>query len=547
MDTIYDFSSVMNEDDEQVFFESDNPTDTEDASVDEVAFCAKSVFGVPSLFPWQRLAIANILDGVNEVTASNIEVIDGVDELESGLGGELAEKSAFVFEEDGHFRAKQIILLPTGAGKSLCFQVPALLLPTPSLVVYPLLALMSDQVRRLREVGIEPVLLRGEQSPEERATAVNRLKNFEESNVKMIIANPEILQNEEILALLEKLQISHIAIDEAHCVSEWGDSFRPSYTKLKNVIERIKPKAITAFTATASPDVLNRISEILFDGKARIVRGETDRENLRYAVKTCRVKPPALLKLVCESEKPLVIFASSRGGTERIAAFLRYTLKTNEIRFYHAGLERAEKEQCEAWFNRSDEGILVATCAWGMGVDKKNIRTVIHYEAPSTVEAYVQEAGRGGRDGLVSKAILLWSPEDELRLKKAQGTALSRAAHVIAYATAKSCRRTILLKSLGDTNASSQYSEMHNKACSGCDVCDNTALYKAEDETALLAFLKNYKKTFTQVQLVDYLKEQNRSWRPSDLNALVNILKRENKITESTSFLWKKKLRNIKA
>ena len=147
----------------------------------------------------------------------------------------------------------------------------------------------------------------------------------------------------------------------------------------------------------------------------------------------------------------------------------------------------------------------------------------------------------------MSKAILLWSPEDELRLKKAQGTALSRAAHVIAYATAKSCRRTILLKSLGDTNASSQYSEMHNKACSGCDVCDNTVSYNAEDETALLAFLKKYKKTFTQVQLVDYLKEQNRSWRPSDLNALVNILKRENKITESTSFLWKKKLRNIKA
>lgn len=542
MNTFEYFSTVMTEDDEQSIFESDNPAYSSIA--DEVALCAERNFGVRSLFPWQRLAIANILDGVSEV--SGADKAQTADVEKSGYG-ENDGKSAFTFEEDGNIRAKQIILLPTGAGKSLCFQVPALLLPTPTLVVYPLLALMSDQVRRLREAGIEPVLLRGEQSPEERETALFRLKNPEKTNVKIVIANPEILQNERILSLLEALRISHFAIDEAHCVSEWGDSFRPSYLKLKDVIERIKPKAITAFTATASPDVLSRIGEILFNGSVHVVRGETDRENLSYSVKNCRVKLPTLLHLIRENQKPIVIFASSREGTERIAAFLRCTLQTSEVRFYHAGLERAEKDACEAWFNQADEGILVATCAWGMGVDKKNIRTVIHYEAPSTVEAYVQEAGRGGRDGQPSKAILLWTPEDEVRLKNCGSTAKKRAYHVIEYATTRSCRRDVLLKSLGDTNATSLYREMHNKACSGCDVCDNTAIAYAEDEAALLSFLRAYPRVFTQADAVEYLKKKNPNWRPADLNDLINRLKKEHKITESKSFLWKKKLKTQKS
>lgn len=552
MSDFYNFSTVMEEDTPKKFFESDSPFMNVEEPSNEVSLCAKNIFGINSLFPWQRLAIANILDGVQEIKTletetknakpSNIsDISDATVKFTSSDFNEY--KSDFVFEEDSNLRAKQIILLPTGAGKSLCFQVPALLLPRPTLIVYPLLALMSDQVRRLKEVGLEPVLLRGEQSEEERNEALYRLEHFQETGVKLIIANPEILQSEKILQLLKKMKISHFAIDEAHCVSEWGDSFRPSYLKLKNIIERIKPKAVTAFTATASPSVLSRISEILFDGQAHIVRGETDRKNLHYFVKPCRVKKPALLELIQTCEKPMVIFASSREGTERIAAFLRYTFQNDEIKFYHAGLERAEKDACETWFNAAEQGILVATCAWGMGVDKKNIRTVIHYDAPTTLEAYVQEAGRGGRDGLISKAFLLWSKDDLTRLEKVPSSSLARAKQVIEYATTKSCRRKVLLKGLGDLNASSKYTEMQEIYCSGCDICNKTAIHEPQDEIKLLRFLKKHKNAFTSRDLVNHLIAVNKNWQANDVKDLIWLLKKENKIIENKNFFWKKRLK----
>lgn len=536
MKDFYNFFTVMDDDNPKLFFESDSPFNNLEEPSDEVSLCAKNIFGIKSLFPWQRLAIANILDGVKEIKALETDA-------ENSIPKDANEyKSGFVFEEDSNLRAKQIILLPTGAGKSLCFQVPAILLPRPTLIVYPLLALMSDQVRRLKEVGLEPVLLRGEQTEKERNEALYRLENFQETGVKLIIANPEILQSEKILQLLEKMEISHFAIDEAHCVSEWGDSFRPSYLKLKNVIERISPKAVTAFTATASPSVLSRISEILFDGQAHIVRGETDRKNLHYFVKPCRVKKPALLELIKICEKPLVIFASSRDGTEEIAAFLRYTFQNNEIKFYHAGLERAEKDACETWFNGAEQGILVATCAWGMGVDKKNIRTVIHYDAPTTLEAYVQEAGRGGRDGLISKAFLLWSKDDLTRLEKVPASSLARAKQVIEYATTKTCRRKVLLKSLGDLNASSKYTEMQEVYCSGCDICQKTAIYEAQDEKKLLCFLEKHKNIFTSYELANYIISINTNWQANDIKELIRLLKKENKIIENKNIFWKKRL-----
>lgn len=532
MDNFYKFTTVFREEDTVLDFESDDPRYNIAVFEDRISICAKNIFGISSLFPWQRLAISNILDAVHASTA-----------IKSDLDGS-SRQEYLSNEDDREQLARQIILLPTGAGKSLCFQVPAMLLEGPTLVVYPLLALMSDQLRRLEEVGIQPLLLRGEQSAEERKEALWRLENCNdpEKGVKIIIANPEILQSEAILSRLEKIGIAHFAIDEAHCVSEWGESFRPSYLKLKTVIERIKPKAITAFTATASPEVLKRVSEILFDGNAHIVRGETDRSNIHYTVKPCRVKNPALLDVVSKVKKPLVIFASTREGTERIASFLKYTLKHDEIRFYHAALSRAEKESNEKWFNVADDGILVATCAWGMGVDKKNIRTVIHYEAPLTVEAYVQEAGRGGRDGLDSQAILLWSHEDHARLNALEGASRKRAESVIRYAEANTCRRRILLKSLGDVNASSAYAEMTELHCSGCDVCDGTADYYANDERFLLKFIKENNKIYTQSELVEFLYKRKKSWRASDLNSLLNILLKEGKIKKATSFFWKEKL-----
>lgn len=540
----YNFSSIQNEGIDGLCFETDNPIFNLDSIEDECVICAKNVFGVSSLFPWQRLAISNILDGV--MTVSNMEknTIHHISQRKKEASESLNAEFEFVFTEDGFTMARQIILLPTGAGKSLCFQVPALLLPGPTLVIYPLLALMMDQVRRLREVSIEPILLRGEQTDDERRIIFERLdsciKDYSQSDVKIIIANPEILHSEKVLTKLEKLNISHIAIDEAHCVSEWGDTFRPSYLNLNNIIKRLKPKAVTAFTATASPQVLERISNILFDGKAHIIRGETDRENITYFVKQCRIKLPALLELLFSVNRPLVIFASSREGTEHIARYIRYQLGITEVRFYHAGLSRTEKDETEKWFNISPDGILVATCAWGMGVDKKNIRTVIHYDISQSIEAYVQEAGRGGRDGLPSKAILLYSPEDIKILKKNTTISSRRIQQMIMYAEAKTCRRKILLKSLGDTRESSAYEHIEKHACSGCDVCDRTAEYEANDEKKLLHLIQKNKNIYTKQDIVNAIK--NPLWRAGDVNNLVSILESEDKIYENKSILWKRKL-----
>lgn len=561
MEKYSECTTVDCDEDELHSFENDNPVYDVEIEVDEVARCARNVFGISSLFPWQRLAIANILDAVHAEENKKPLELKHIQHEKNAQAGSLlqergilqgqakaepekssADQSAAVNERSEY--AKQIILLPTGAGKSLCFQVPALLLEKPTLVVYPLLALMSDQLRRLKEVGIEPVVLRGGQTAEERREALQRIEQYDdaEKGVKIIIANPEILQSETILTRLEKIGIAHFVIDEAHCVSEWGESFRPSYLHLKSVIERIRPTAISAFTATASPEVLERISAILFDGHAHIVRGETDRQNIYYQVRQCLVKPPALLEIISQVQKPLVIFAGTREGTERIASFLKYGLPHDEIRFYHAGLSRAEKESCEAWFNKADNGILIATCAWGMGVDKKNIRTVIHYEAPATVEAYVQEAGRGGRDGLPSLAVLLWSPSDFERLSRLKGIAGKRAQQLIAFATAHRCRRRVLLHSLGDVNAASRYAEMREVHCAGCDVCDKSADYAPVDGKRLIRFISRFSKVYTQSELVEYALQHTKFWRAADLNALIRMLLEKGTLKRSKLPLWREKL-----
>ena len=222
-----------------VVFESDNPEYSLEKTADAVSICAQTVFGIPALYPWQRLVIANILDAVHAAEAAerlnNSAVAEGQEnDFPAGIGEPLTE----LYDEDGVLRGRQIVLLPTGAGKSLCFQVPALLLDKPTLIIYPLLALMSDQMRRMCEGNLEPVLFRGGQSREERAAQYARLEGTDgKPPAKLIIANPEILMQEEVLNRIAKRGIAHLAIDEAHCVSEWGDSFRPAYQTLKQVIE----------------------------------------------------------------------------------------------------------------------------------------------------------------------------------------------------------------------------------------------------------------------------------------------------------------------
>ena len=531
-----------------VIFESDNPEYSLEKTADAVSICAQTVFGIPTLYPWQRLVIANILDAVHAAEAVEVvsvqqagiaavpagnTVVQAAPQVGNRFPSDGGEPLSELYDEDGVLRGRQIVLLPTGAGKSLCFQVPALLLDKPTLIIYPLLALMSDQMRRMCEGNLEPVLFRGGQSGQERAAQYARLEGTDgKPPAKLIIANPEILMQAEVLNRIAKRGIAHL-------VSEWGDSFRPAYQTLKQVIETLNPPAVTAFTATAGNDVLKRIGELLFDGRAHLVRGESDRTNIAYYVRQCRVKAPALLQEVMQRKRPMVIFCATRNGTEQIAAFLRYTLRDQAIRFYHAGLQRDEKDEVEQWFHRHDSAILVTTCAWGMGVDKKNVRTVIHLNASPTAEAYVQEAGRGGRDGNPAQAVLLWSPEDKARIALLPEKQRKRAEILVDFAESGRCRREVLLEALGEVRAVPIHAGDESIACSGCDVCSGTALLYPQDERELLAFIAANKRKFTAPQLIQVLHKSLPLWRAGDIGSLVSQLIQERKIRFAGTFFWK--------
>ena len=531
-----------------VISEWDNPLYSAETAEDAVAVCARTVFGIPVLYPWQRLVIANILDAVDAVESAAVHTgqASGAFSMEQAADAStveelIGEKLSEVYDEDGIHRGRQIVLLPTGAGKSLCFQVPALLLEKPTLIIYPLLALMSDQVRRMEEGQLAPVVFRGGQTREERASQYARLDGSDgKPPAKLIIANPEILADDAVLHRIKLRGIAHLAIDEAHCTSEWGDSFRPAYLQLHGIIAALNPPAVTAFTATAGDAVLQRISSILFDGAAHIVRGETDRKNISYCVTRCRIKEAALLYEVSRRARPAVVFCATRAGVEKTAALLRYMLKDTRIRFYHAGLQRVEKDEVEQWFHQHDSAILVTTCAWGMGVDKKNVHTVIHADPPPTAEAYTQEAGRGGRDGSPAEAVLLWSPEDAQRIARLPEQQRKRAEVLTAFAESGRCRREVLLEALGEKRAVPVNAGDESIACSGCDICSKTARYAPYDEDALIAFIAKQGSMHTVRSLITLLHTTVPYWRVRDAADLITQLLDSKTISEKCYPGWKR-------
>lgn len=481
---------------------------------DSVTFAAAKAFGITYLFPWQRIVIQNILDAA-ELNEKGLEVKK---ELESELEQE-EQKSATLNN------GRQIVLLPTGAGKSLCFLTPALLLKGPTLVLYPLLALMSDQKRRMDEGNMKSVIFKGGQTPEEREENFRQLEN----GARIILANPEVLQSKELVQRLAKAGISHIAIDESHCVWEWGSTFRPAYLTLGNIIKELGVKVVTAFTATASPEVLTKISEVLFDGNAHIVRSDGDRPNIHYhVINTCSKKRTAF-RLALTLPKPLIIFCGTRKKSEDMARELSIYYGEDKVKFYHAGLERDEKDFVEKWFYPKPDGILCCTCAFGMGVDKKDIKTVIHLEPSPTAESYIQEAGRGGRDGSIANAYLLWSPQDSQRYEKFEIGSRERVLKTFAEST--SCRREVLLNALGDSLT----------YCDGCDICENGAPPPpAAEETQALDFIRKNKKLLTKEQLEQSLLNQlnqgdrkffNKNiWDDGDTQEILSQLKADKKI-----------------
>lgn len=486
---------------------------------------ASSYFNIKYIFPYQRLVISNILKAA-EVT--------GFYDSESD-------------NEDSS--PHQIVLLPTGAGKSLCFMLPAILLQGITIIVFPLLSLMSDQQRRTKEANIESLVLRGGQDSNERSRI---FANCRSGTIKMLLTNPETVLNKSVLSELKKLKIIHLVIDETHIVSEWGETFRPVYKELGNLIKELNIPIVTAFTATASPLILSKIKKILFPQiQPNIIYGNPDRANISYSVIKTISPSKTLIDQVSASSKPLIVFSSSRTGTELSARMLRRVLHSDKIYFYHAGLNKDEKDKIEKWFFDSDDGVLVATCAYGLGVDKSDIRTVIHIDLPATVEAYLQESGRGGRDRDPAKAILIYSEKEIDKMKKMTNTlSKKRFTSMIDYAEdEKHCRREKLLSMLGS----------QPEICSGCDICNNSVFMNHQEKEIFSLLFKN-KRRFTKKEAVSFFKGYKSrevkdlqlhrlkgfamlyDWETDQINETLNNLIDSRKIIIANSGFWKGRL-----
>ena len=316
--------------------------------IDPVLEIARERFGIPWLYPMQRLVIGNVLEAAD-------------------LAAEVAEGHRNGGDEDEEEEkppTRQVVILPTGAGKSLCFQISPPLLAGAKLVVFPPLALIESQKRRLGYHRIGPVVFPGGQERSQREAGLAALA---EGRARIAIATPEVLAGQDLCEALAKTGIAHLAIDEAHCVSEWGTSFRPAYLEIGRIAETLRPLAISAFTATASRSVLETMTRSLFAEKPwRLVAGDPDRPNIGYAVLPTLSREHSLMRILETARRPLIVFASSRRTVERLALLIRERWEEERVRFYHAGLESAEKRVVESWFLSSADGILTATCAYGL-------------------------------------------------------------------------------------------------------------------------------------------------------------------------------------
>lgn len=304
-------------------------------------------------------------------------------------------------------------LMPTGGGKSLTFQVPALAHEGICLVVTPLIALMKDQVANLKQRGIKAVAIHSGLTRDELNVA---LDNCIFGGVKFLYLSPERLGTELFLEKLHHLKVNLLAIDEAHCISQWGYDFRPSYLKVAEVRKEIPDTPVLALTATATPDVVIDIQEKLLFRQKNVFQKSFSRDNLAYVVRYSEDKEKQLVAILSKTKGSAVVYVRSRKKTGEYADLLNKAGVS--AKSYHAGMPSEVKDaRQKAWTNGSVR-VIVSTNAFGMGIDKSDVRVVVHMDAPDSLEAYFQEAGRAGRDGEKAFAVLLWSKNDEIRLKR---------------------------------------------------------------------------------------------------------------------------------
>jgi ATP-dependent DNA helicase RecQ len=304
-------------------------------------------------------------------------------------------------------------VFPTGAGKSLCFQLPAVMLEGMTLVVSPLLALMKDQVDALEGFGVRAARLDSSLSSEEYTEVLKRAR---EGELKILYVAPERFNNERFRQSLQQFRVSLMAVDEAHCVSEWGHNFRPDYLKLSRYAVACGAERVLALTATATPKVLDDICQVF--GIENRVRTPFHRANLHLNATIVQSREEKLQRLSDTLTKrggPAIVYVTLQRTAMEVARSLR--IKGLEARPYHAGLEGELREKTQEWFVPADDGVVVATIAFGMGIDKPNIRGVYHFDPPKSLENYSQEIGRAGRDGAVSRCEFFYHPPDRIPLE----------------------------------------------------------------------------------------------------------------------------------
>jgi len=306
-----------------------------------------------------------------------------------------------------------LALMPTGGGKSITFQVPALAMEGICLVVTPLIALMKDQVQNLKDREIKAAAIYSGMTQKEIGIT---LDNCLYGNYKFLYVSPERLSTETFLSRLHYLKVSLIAVDESHCISQWGYDFRPSYLNIADIRNHLPGVPVLALTATATPEVVTDIQQRLKFSKPNVFLKSFERSNLVYVVRHTESKEKMLLTILEKTPGTAVVYVRSRKGSKEISDMLRQNNIASD--FFHAGLTNERKDQKQAAWKSGEIRVIVATNAFGMGIDKANVRSVVHMDLPDSVEAYFQEAGRAGRDGLKAYAVLLFQKADATKLKK---------------------------------------------------------------------------------------------------------------------------------